>query len=73
MHLCILNAIKILEENGAIIEEFELGYSEYVVPAYYTIAMAQASSNLERYDGVKYGYRASDYENLHELYKKTRS
>lgn len=70
---CISNAIKILESNGAMVEEFELGYSDYVVPAYYTIAMAQASSNLERYDGVKYGYRTNGYEDLHEMYKKTRS
>ena len=70
---CILNAIRILEANGAIIEEFEFGYRDYVVPAYYTIAMAQASSNLERYDGVKYGFRTSHYEDLYEMYKKTRS
>ena len=69
----ILNAIKIFEENGADIEEFELGYSEYAVPTYYTIAMAQASSNLERYDGVKYGYRTDNYDGLHEMYKNTRS
>lgn len=69
----VLQAAKKLEEAGAIVEEFELGLAEYAVPAYYTLAMAQASSNLERYDGVKYGYRTKSYETLQEMYKKTRS
>lgn len=46
---------------------------EYAIPAYYTIASAEASSNLERFDGIKYGYRATDYDGLHSMYKKTRS
>ena len=58
---------------GAVVEEFELGLTEYAVPAYYTIASAEASSNLARYDGIKYGYRTSEYKDLHNLYKKTRS
>lgn len=69
----ILQAAKKLEQAGAIVEEFELGFAEYALPAYYTLAMAEASSNLERYDGVKYGYRTEQYTNLHEMYKKTRS
>lgn len=69
----VLSAAKLLEARGAIVEEFNLGLSEYAVPAYYVIASAEASSNLERFDGVKYGYRASDYEGLHDMYKKSRS
>lgn len=63
----------ILKKNGAEVEEFSLGMLEYAIPAYYVIASAEASSNLERFDGVKYGYRAKDYDGLHDMYKKTRS
>ena len=69
----ILNAAKVLEEKGAIVEEFDLSLVEYAIPAYYVIACAEASSNLARFDGVKYGYRTKDYEELHQMYKKTRS
>ncbi|MFI3211962.1 MAG: Asp-tRNA(Asn)/Glu-tRNA(Gln) amidotransferase subunit GatA [Eubacteriales bacterium] len=69
----VLAAAKVLEEKGAIIEEFDLSLVEYAIPTYYTIAAAEASSNLERFDGVKYGYRSADYEGLHGMYKKTRS
>ena len=69
----VLNAAKKLEEKGAIVEEFELSLVEYAIPAYYVIACAEASSNLERFDGVKYGYRTKEYEGLHNMYKKTRS
>lgn len=69
----VLAAAKALEEKGAIVEEFDLSLVEYAIPAYYTIASAEASSNLERFDGVKYGYRTEDYEGLHNMYKKTRS
>ena len=69
----VLAAAKVLEEKGAIVEEFDLSLVEYAIPAYYVIASAEASSNLSRFDGVKYGYRTEDYEGLHNMYKKTRS
>ena len=69
----VLAAAKALEEKGAIVEEFDLGLVEYAIPAYYIIACAEASSNLARFDGVKYGYRTKDYEGLHNMYKKSRS
>lgn len=69
----MLGAAETLRENGAIVEEFDLSLVEYAIPAYYTIAAAEASSNLERFDGIKYGYRAKDAEGLHQMYKKTRS
>mgnify|MGYP003192468783 CR=1 FL=1 len=69
----ILEAAEVLENAGAEIEEFDLGLVKYAIPAYYVIASAEASSNLSRFDGVKYGYRTKDYEELHQMYKKTRS
>ena len=66
-------AAKKLEEKGAIVEEFDLGMVEYTIPTYYIIAAAEASSNLERFDGVKYGYRTDGYTDLHNMYKKSRS
>ena len=69
----ILAAAKVLEAKGAVVEEFDLSLVEYAIPAYYVIASAEASSNLSRFDGVKYGYRSEDYEGLHNMYKKSRS
>ncbi len=69
----VMKAAKTLEEKGAIVEEFDLSLVEYAIPAYYVIACAEASSNLARFDGVKYGYRTEDYNGLHNMYKKTRS
>ena len=69
----VLNAIEVLKAQGAVVEEFDLDLADYAVPAYYTIATAEASSNLARYDGVKYGYRTPDYSGLHDMYKKTRT
>ena len=69
----VYTAAKKLEEKGAIVEEFDLGMVEYTIPTYYIIAAAEASSNLERFDGVKYGYRTDSYTDLHNMYKKSRS
>lgn len=69
----ILQAANVLEAKGAVVERFDLSLVEYAIPAYYTIAAAEASSNLERFDGIKYGYRTEDYAGLHNMYKKTRS
>ncbi|MFV0465555.1 MAG: Asp-tRNA(Asn)/Glu-tRNA(Gln) amidotransferase subunit GatA [Lachnospiraceae bacterium] len=69
----VLVAAEVLKQKGAIVEEFDLSLVEYAIPAYYVIASAEASSNLSRFDGVKYGYRAKDYEGLHGMYKKSRS
>ena len=69
----VLAAADVLKARGATVEEFSLPVMEYVVPAYYIIACAEASSNLSRFDGVKYGWRAEGYEDLGELYTKTRT
>ena len=69
----VLEAARVLGEKGAIVETFDLKLAEYAIPAYYVIASAEASSNLSRFDGVKYGYRAPEYEGLHSKYKKSRS
>lgn len=69
----VLAAAEVLKDAGAVVEEFDLGMAEYAIPAYYTIATAEASSNLERFDGIKYGYRTKGCVGLHNMYKKTRS
>ena len=69
----VLKAAEVLKEKGAIVEEFDLSLVEYAIPTYYTIAAAEASSNLERFDGIKYGYRTEEYNGLHNMYKKSRS
>ena len=69
----VLEAAKKLESMGAIVEEFNMPEIDYAIPAYYIIACAEASSNLSRYDGVKYGFRTPEFEDLTDLYNKTRS
>jgi len=66
-------ALKIFEKLGAKIEEASLPHTEYSLPTYYLIATAEASSNLAKYDGVQYGYRTEDYENLSSMYQRNRS
>lgn len=69
----LMEAAEQMAQNGAKVEYFSLKMVEYVIPAYYIIACAEASSNLERFDGVKYGYRNKEAAKLHEMYKKTRT
>ncbi|NOX88251.1 MAG: Asp-tRNA(Asn)/Glu-tRNA(Gln) amidotransferase subunit GatA [Calditrichaeota bacterium] len=69
----IMNAVRRLEKEGAKIETFSLPQTRYAIATYYIIATAEASSNLARYDGVRYGYRAQDAGDLNEMYEKTRS
>lgn len=66
-------AIKQYEALGATIVEVRLPNTELSIPTYYVIAPAEASSNLSRFDGVRYGYRAADYTDLEDMYRKTRS
>ncbi|HLU21506.1 MAG TPA: Asp-tRNA(Asn)/Glu-tRNA(Gln) amidotransferase subunit GatA [Bacillaceae bacterium] len=69
----VLDALKVLEGLGATWEEVSLPHSEYGVATYYLLASSEASANLARFDGVRYGYRTPNPKNLMELYKKTRS
>lgn len=69
----VLNAVKVFTDLGAECEEISIPVMEYVVPAYYIIALAEASSNLARYDGIKFGYRASDPEDILDFCKRSRS
>ncbi|MCL2563185.1 MAG: Asp-tRNA(Asn)/Glu-tRNA(Gln) amidotransferase subunit GatA [Oscillospiraceae bacterium] len=69
----VLEAADILAAQGAVIAEISMPFLDYVIPAYYVIATAEASSNLARFDGVKYGYRAEGAASVESLYRKTRS
>lgn len=69
----VMAAVKKLEEQGAIVKEISLPSTKYALPAYYIIASAEASSNLARFDGVKYGYRAKEFTDLTDMYERTRS
>lgn len=70
---CLQQAIEKYKELGAVIEEFSLDISKYALAAYYIIACAEASSNLGRFDGIRYTYRTPEFKNLKEIYKKSRS
>ncbi len=69
---CFMGTLKTFEDMGAKVEIFDLNEILYSVQAYYVISCAEASSNLSRYDGVRYGHRTDDYISLDELYKKSR-
>lgn len=69
----VMAAVKQLEERGAVVKEISLPSTKYALPAYYILASAEASSNLARFDGVKYGYRAPEYKDLNDMYERTRS
>lgn len=69
----VLEALKVLEAQGAVWEEVSLPHSEYALATYYLLSSSEASSNLARFDGIRYGYRAEEAKNLLELYKMTRA
>lgn len=69
----IQNTIDLLEQNGAVINHVSLPHTKYVVPTYYLIGSSEASSNLQRFDGIRYGFRATDVNNLEDVYVKSRS
>ncbi|MFH2004059.1 MAG: Asp-tRNA(Asn)/Glu-tRNA(Gln) amidotransferase subunit GatA [Bacteroidota bacterium] len=69
----ILKKVELLKQNGAEVEEISLPYSEYTVATYYILTTAEASSNLARFDGARYGKRAEDFKDLREMYTKSRS
>ncbi|MCM3666579.1 Asp-tRNA(Asn)/Glu-tRNA(Gln) amidotransferase subunit GatA [Mesobacillus subterraneus] len=69
----VLDALKVLEKEGATWEEVSLPHSKYALATYYLLSSSEASANLARFDGVRYGYRTPNAENLIEMYKKTRA
>ena len=69
----VWKGIRLLEQGGASVREISLPDTKYAVSAYYIIASAEASSNLARYDGVRYGFRAENFSSLTDMYEKTRS
>ena len=69
----ILKEAKHFEKLGAVVEEVSLPHSKYGVAVYYIIASSEASSNLQRFDGIRYGYRTENYQNLEDIYVNTRS
>ncbi|KRL97895.1 Asp-tRNA(Asn)/Glu-tRNA(Gln) amidotransferase subunit GatA [Liquorilactobacillus satsumensis] len=69
----IKKAITTFEKLGAVVDEVSLPHSQYGIPVYYIIASSEASSNLQRFDGIRYGFRAQDVKNLEDVYVKSRS
>ncbi|MCL2202586.1 MAG: Asp-tRNA(Asn)/Glu-tRNA(Gln) amidotransferase subunit GatA [Defluviitaleaceae bacterium] len=69
----IFMAVKVFEDAGAVVEEFQMPLVDYIVPAYYALSSAEASSNLARFDGLKYGHRATEAKSLSDVYTLSRS
>lgn len=69
----VMEAVKELEKQGAVVKHISLPSTDYALSSYYIISSAEASSNLARFDGVKYGFRAEEYDGLVDMYEKTRS
>ena len=69
----VLDALKVFESLGAVWEEVSLPHSKYALAAYYLLSSSEASANLARFDGVRYGYRTPNAENLIDLYKNSRA
>lgn len=69
----VLEALEVLKGLGATVEEVSLPHSKYALAAYYILSSSEASSNLSRFDGIRYGFRAEGVKNLMELYKETRA
>ena len=68
-----LEIIEKLKSQGHVVEAVDFEYLDYIIPAYYVLTTAEASSNLSRYDGIRYGYRSENTQNLEETYKKSRT
>ena len=69
----IINVINLLKEKGCQVDYVDIDYLEYAIPLYQVIALGEASSNLARYDGIRYGLKVDDFKNIDELYKNTRT
>ena len=69
----IINIINLLKEKGCQVDYVDIDYLEYAIPLYQVIALGEASSNLARYDGIRYGLKVEDFKNIDELYKNTRT
>ena len=69
----VVDALEVLKGLGAVVEEVSLPHSKYALAAYYILSSSEASSNLSRFDGIRYGYRTENAKNLMELYKNTRA
>ena len=69
----IINIINLLKEKGCKVDFVDIDYLEYAIPLYQVIALGEASSNLARYDGIRYGLKIDDFKNIDELYKNTRT